>query len=226
MSTMLPSRCCCCGLRYGALAVCVVYLTLSLLEVLIVLCGWGAADATGAAAYRWAMEYRRRHPEEDYSWYTDRVPGLVALVPLTFVAVIQLLFDLVLARGMHIAPSRPPAARRHLLAWLAFRAVLFGIISVGNLALLISAIVLRYDFGNGSEILSVITGISFVFTTIVCGAAWYSWTVVLSFYWHLHPTESAAVTYTYSGGLLQSSAGTSQPTPAGDDFSGRGQKWT
>ncbi|KAF0304834.1 hypothetical protein FJT64_023444 [Amphibalanus amphitrite] len=181
--------CCCCSLRHGALAVAIVYLTLSLLETLSVLSGWGWADAERA----YFNSYRT-------SYYRDYLPGVEALAPLTVFVAIQLLFDILLMYGVHVSATRPRSGRPYLLSWLIFRGILFGLITTGNFAMFISAIVFRYI--SGAEIASAVLGVSSVAVTIVCAASWYSWLVVLSFYWQLRQANAAGVVYSgvQSGG--------------------------
>ena len=153
---MLPRSCYCCSLRGGALAVAIVFLSLSMVSILGILFGWGAADA-------------------DRFIYIE--PGLcVILGVVTIVFIMQFVFDVLLLLGIRLPPTRRSSARCYILSWLIFRTVLFGIISLGSLSLLIAAVVLRYT--PGLESLSVVLGGSFVLTAVISGLFWYAWVVV------------------------------------------------
>ncbi|KAF0289110.1 hypothetical protein FJT64_012570 [Amphibalanus amphitrite] len=217
MVSLLRS-CCCCSLRHGALAVAIVYLVLSLLQTLAVLSGWGWADAVRAYSY---SLLRALDQLQDFYRYHDYLPGVVALAPLTVFAAIQLLFDSLLLYGVHVLATRPRSSRCHLLSWLIFRGILFGIITAGNLAMFIASIVFRYI--SRAELLSAVLGVSSVAVTIVCAASWYSWLVVLSFYWQLRQANVAGVVYSgvqSGGGELTQPAAVGGVAPGG---SGGGQ---
>ena len=184
---MLPRSCYCCSLRGGALAVAIVFLSLSMVSILGILFGWGAADA-------------------DRFIYIE--PGLcVILGVVTIVFIMQFVFDVLLLLGIRLPPTRRSSARCYILSWLIFRTVLFGIISLGSLSLLIAAVVLRYTPGLKS--LFVVLGGVFVLTAVISGLFWYAWVVVLSFYWQLLAADAGGTDYS----RIQMEAASKEPRP-------------
>ena len=193
---MLLSSCYCCGLRDGALAVAITFLSMSVVDLLAVLIGWGYADA------KWAY-ISQVHPDIDFGF-----PDAEILAPLTIFVLVQLIFDALLLLGVHLSPTRPSNARRHLLSWIIFRGVVTGLITLGSFALLITAIVYRYDYGHPIDIMiSVEFGVGFVVFLVASGLFWFGWVVVLSFYMQVRTTEVPGVIYNRMG-ANSDSAGT------------------
>lgn len=188
---MMLKSCCCCGLRNGALAVSIVFLTLSVLDMLGVLMAWGEVDAHWAHFDRMA----RIHDSLNETYHYNQ-PGrgvtLAIMIPCTLLALVLLFLDVLLFYGIRISSSKTGPARYCIVAWIIFRGVLFAIFSVASVGLLITAIVMRY---TAQEIVSILFGNLFVTTAIISGFAWYSWVVVLSFYWQLLGDEAGGVTY-------------------------------
>ena len=184
--TMMLRSCHCCDLRNGALAVAIVFLSLSVAEFLGVLIGWGAADATRAFMDRYSSQ-------RDYSYHYSYLPGVEILIPLSILFIVQLAFDVLLLVGIVISRTRRSSARCYLVSWIIFRAIFFGIFSLGSFGLLVTAIISRYS--SGGEYLSVVFGGCFVLTAVISGLFWYSWVVVLSFYWQLRESETTGVIY-------------------------------
>ena len=180
---MMLRSCHCCDLRNGALAVAIVFLSLSVAEFLGVLIGWGDADATRAFMDRY---YSQRDYHHNY------LPGVEILTPLTILFIVQLAFDVLLLVGIRISRTRRSSARCYLVSWIIFRAIFFGIFSLGSFGLLVTAIIMRY---TGREHFSVSIGGCFVITAVISGLFWYSWVVVLSFYWQLRESETTGVIF-------------------------------
>ena len=142
-----------------------------------VLIGWGAVDANRAYFDRSSVDVL--------------TAVMLALSSVFFIA--HLVFDVLLLVGVRRSSTRPSSARRYLLSWLIFRAVLFGTISLGSFGLLITAIAMRYT--DWQEIESAIMGGCFVFVAVISVLFWYAWVVVLSFYWQLGAADAGGTVY-------------------------------